>query len=125
MRMRLARYGHAPGVLIGAALMAAAVLTGCVGSRLSAQPGQGVRLQGIWKPNRAASQDPQKSIEALRTEAQKKIRRAMAAQPPPFDAGGGGGGGQRRRGGGSGSSSEPEDFGPQGPFGGDPLRNSP
>lgn len=129
MRMRLARNGHAPGVLVGAALIAAAVLTGCIGSRLSAEGAQGARLQGVWKLNRQASEDPQKIIDALRTEAQKKIKRAMASQPPPFDpgGGGGGGGGRRRGGGGAGSASEPEDFGPQGPaaFSGDPLRNSP
>jgi hypothetical protein len=133
MRMRLAhwsagraRFGHASGALICAALLAAAGLTGCIGGRLSPEA-NGVRLQGVWRLNRAASQDPQKIIDAMREEAQKKIRRAMNAAPPPTVVQGGGGGGRRRGGGGPpGSPQEPEDVLPQGPPpGGDPLRNSP
>jgi len=127
MRMR---YG-----LICVALLAAAALTGCFGSRLKPDSQPGVQLAGIWKLNRTASEDPQKIIEALRTEAEKKIRRAQNAPPPPVYGGGQGQGGQgRRRGGGGGAgagggnSTEPDDLaqvGPPGGFGGDPLRNSP
>jgi len=113
------------------ALLAAAALSGCLGSRLQPESQAGVHIAGIWKLNRSASDDPQKIITALRTEAEKKIRRAMNAAPPPTVYGGGGGQGQgqgRRRGSGGGSS-EPEDMMPPqglGPgFGGDPLRNSP
>jgi hypothetical protein len=116
------------GLNICIALFAAVALSGCFGSRLKPESQAGVHIAGIWKLNRSASEDPQKIIEALRTEAEKKIRRAMNAAPPPTVYGGGGGQGQgRRRGGGSGSL-EQEDMMPQGPglgFGGDPLRNSP
>jgi hypothetical protein len=127
MRMRLAHHGHAPVALV-CALFAAVALTGCLGSRLKPESQPGVHLAGIWKLNRAASDDPQKIIDALRTEAEKKILRAMNAAPSSgvYGGGGGQGQGQGRRRGGNNSSSEPEDLMPQGPaFGGDPLRNSP
>jgi hypothetical protein len=122
MRMRW----YAPA----AALLAAVALSGCLGTRLEPESQPGVHIAGIWKLNRAASDDPQKIITALRTEAEKKIRRAMNAAPPPTVYGGGGQGqGQGRRRGSGGGSSEPEDMIAQGPaglaFGGDPLRNSP
>lgn len=124
MRMRYA--------LRAVALLAAGVLSGCLGSRLQPESQPGVHIAGIWKLNRAASDDPQKIITALRTEAEKKIRRAMNAGPPPTVYSGGGGQDQgqgRRRGGAAGSPAEPDDMmPPQGPgpgFGGDPLRNSP
>jgi len=110
------------------ALFAAVALSGCLGSRLKPESQPGVHIAGIWKLNRSVSDDPQKIIEALRTEAEKKIRKAMNAAPPPTVYGGGGGQGQGRRRRGGGSSSEPEDVIPLGPgpgFGGDPLRNSP
>jgi hypothetical protein len=109
-------------------LLAAAALSGCLGSRLEAESQPGVHIAGIWKLNRVASDDPQKIITALRTEAEKKIRRAMNAAPPPPVYGGGGEQGQGRRRGGARGSPEPEDLMAQGPglgFGGDPLRNSP
>jgi hypothetical protein len=109
------------------ALFAVVALSGCFGSGLKPESQPGVNIAGIWKLNRAASEDPQKIITALRTEAEKKIRRAMNAAPPPTVYGGGQGQG-RRRGGGR-DSSDPEDMMPPlGPglgFGGDPLRNSP
>ncbi len=120
-------WGWGPGICVAA--LAAVTLSGCLGSRIKPDAEAGVHIAGIWKLNRSASEDPQKIIEALRTEAEKKIRRAMNAAPPPTVYGGGGGQGQgqgRRRGGGS--SPEPDDLMPQGPgpgFGGDPLRNSP
>lgn len=119
-------------VRIAAALAATALLSGCVGGRLSSEAPPGTRLQGVWKLNRAESDDPQKIIETLTAEAQKKIRRAMnaAAQGPmPGD----GEGGPRRRGrggGGTGADSsdlqaQAEDFASQHGPGTDPLRNSP
>lgn len=116
------------GSKISVALLAALALSGCLGSRLKPESEASVHLAGIWKLNRSASDDPQKIITALRTEAEKKIRRAMNAAPPSTVYGGGGGQGQgRRRGGGSGGVPEPDEMiPPQGPgFGGDPLRNSP
>ncbi len=125
MRMRLARYGHAPAALLCAALLATAVMTGCAFNNLSPDAASGVRLQGVWRLNRTASQDPQKIIQTMREEAEKKIRKAMNAAPPPTMADQGGGGRRRRGGSGSGSA-EQEDVVPQGPPpGGDPLRNSP
>jgi hypothetical protein len=120
-----------------AVLFATALLTGCFGAHLGEEAPANVRLQGIWKLNRAASEDPQKVIQALREEAQKKIRRAMNTPPPtPMDGGQGGGGGGRRRGGGGGGQtpdaaadaelSRQAGFGPGMPGpGADPLRNSP
>lgn len=133
MRMRYARergsWGTGSRAPICVAVLAALALSGCLGTRLEPESQPGVRLAGIWKLNRAASDDPQKIITALRTEAEKKIRRAMNAAPPPTVYGGEGQGqGQGRRRGGAGSSAEQEDLMPQGPglgFGGDPLRNSP
>jgi hypothetical protein len=128
---------RAPVSLVCAALLGAGVLTGCLGARLSPEAPTGVRLQGVWKLNRAASDDPQKTIDALRAEALKKIRRAMNAPPPSPESAPGGGGGQRGRGGRGGRGSQ----GSQGPVdqqtqddlqpaqqpgpGMDPLRNSP
>jgi hypothetical protein len=111
-----------------ATLLAAAVLSGCFGGRLSSDAPQGAQLAGIWKLNRAASDDPQKIIDTLRAEAQKKIRHAMNASGAPMGDEGGGGGRRRRGQGGvdSGEQQAPEDFAPpqHGP-GMDPLRNSP
>lgn len=112
------------------ALLAAAVLAGCFGNRYAAENSGAVRLQGVWRLNRAASDDPQKIIDKLKEEALKKIRRAMNAQPAPTYGGPGGQGGGRRRGqggqqGGGASDQLPDDL-PQAPGPGmDPLRNSP
>jgi hypothetical protein len=113
-----------------AALLAAAALAGCFGNRYAAENSSTVRLQGVWRLNRAASEDPQKTIDKLKEEALKKIRRAMNAQPAPSYGGAGGGqGGQRRRGQGGqggGGSDQIQDEPPQAPGPGmDPLRNSP
>jgi hypothetical protein len=125
MRMR-----QAPLSFFCAAAFAAVILTGCLGGRLHSEEPPGLRLQGVWKLNRGASQDPQKIIDALRAQADKKIRRAMNAPPVPVSSGGGGG--RRRRGGGAGAGSpaEPDEYVAQGPPpgltpGGDSLRNSP
>jgi len=117
------------GPQICVALLAAVALSGCFGTRLQSESQGAVHIAGIWKLNRSASDDPQKIITVLRTEAEKKIRRAMNATPPSTVYSGGGQGQGRRRGGAGGSSSEQEDMMPplgMGPgFGGDPLRNSP
>jgi hypothetical protein len=120
-----------------AVLFTTALLTGCFGGHLGEEAPANVRLQGIWKLNRSASEDPQKIIDVLREEALKKIRRAMNTPPPtPMEGGQDGGGGGRRRGGGNPQASgdaaadaelsrQPA-FGPGGPGpGADPLRNSP
>ena len=109
---------------IASTFLAVTLLSGCIGGHLAAEAPTGPPLTGIWKLNRTASDDPQKVIEPLREEAQKKIRRAMSA-PPPME--GQGGGGPHRRGqGGADSSDQIPDLGPpqHGP-GMDPLRNSP
>ena len=83
-----------------AALLATAALAGCFGNRYAAENTGTVRLQGVWRLNRAASEDPQPIIDKLKEEALKKIRRAMNAQQAGSfgGPGGGQGGGQRRRG---------------------------
>jgi hypothetical protein len=106
-------------------LASAAALPGCFGARLAADQPPGAHLQGVWKLNRAASDDPQKIVQSLHDEAMKKIQHAMNA-PPPIEAEGGPGQGRSRtRGGGSESGQSdglpPQAFGP----GMDPLRNSP
>jgi hypothetical protein len=117
-------------IAFAAALLASAALAGCFGNRYAAENSGTVQLQGVWRLNRAASEDPQKIIDKLKEEASKKIRRAMNAQQQgSFGGPGGGGGGGRRRGqgGGQGGGADqiPEDL-PQPPGPGmDPLRNSP
>jgi hypothetical protein len=87
-------------------------------------------LQGVWKLNRAASDDPQKIIDTLQAEAEKKIRRAMSAagqEPVPGERGPGQSRGRRGRGTDVDPSEQAgEDLALQqhGP-GMDPLRNSP
>jgi hypothetical protein len=117
-------------ITFAAALLATTALAGCFGNRYAAENSGTVQLQGVWRLNRAASEEPQKIIDKLKEEASKKIRRAMNAQQQGSfgGPGGGGGGGQRRgQGGGQGGGAEPipEDL-PQPPGPGmDPLRNSP
>jgi hypothetical protein len=118
-----------PHCLLCAVLLMALTLSGC-GAGLKADTGTAPHLQGVWRLNRAASQDPQKIIDKLKAEAEKKMRRAMNA-PPSFSDSGPGGGGRGRGGrGGAGGQQSPDDIqaepppGPIGP-GGDPLRNSP
>jgi len=87
-----------PRFTVGAALIVAA-LAGCVGSRLSPDTPTGVRLQGVWRLNRGASDDPGKIIDAMRAEALKRMRRAIGASsaPPPMTGDGQGGQGRRGR----------------------------
>jgi len=117
---------RAPKSIVCAGLLTT-VLAGCVGTRLSADAPAGVQLQGVWRLNRTASDDPQKVIDAMRAEAIKRLRRIANAPPPtPMAAPGGG----RHRGppGQETDSSEQqqaqEALALQGP-GMDPLRNSP
>src|ERR1700743_1613614 len=97
-----------------AALLATVALSGCFSNHYAEETPSNVRLQGVWRLNRAASDDPQKIIDKLKEEANKKIRRAMNAQPAPSygGSGGGQGGGGRRRGqgGGQGGDQLPEDL---------------
>ena len=75
------RIPRASRSLVGALLMTP-VLSGCFGAHFAPETPKGVELQGVWRLNRAASDDPQKSIDMLREEALKKLRRAMNAPPP-------------------------------------------
>lgn len=116
---------RAPRPMVCAAtLLLAAALTGCIGARLSPESPKGVQLQGVWRLNRTASDDPQKIIDRLKAEALKKLRRALNAPPPSsVDVPG------RRRGpvgnaGVTGDATPEELQAQQGP-GVDPLRNSP
>jgi hypothetical protein len=101
-------------------------LAGCIGSHLAPETPKGVQLQGVWRLNRAASDDPQKIIDRLKAEALKKVRRAMNTPPPMENQGGPQ---QRRRGpvGNAGVSDQPtqEELQAQQVPGADPLRNSP
>src|SRR5947209_12959103 len=94
------RIPRASRSLVGALLMPVA-LAGCFGAHFAPETPKSVELQGVWRLNHTASEDPQKAIDALREEALKKLRRAMNA-PPPSSMGEPAGGGGRRRGGGSG-----------------------
>jgi hypothetical protein len=117
---------RAPRPMVCATLLLVVVLAGCIGTRLSPETPKGVQLQGVWRLNRTASDDPQKIIDRLNAEAQKKLRRALNAPPPSsMDQPGQ----QRRRGpvGNAGVTDQPtqeELQAQQGP-GVDPLRNSP
>jgi hypothetical protein len=79
---------RATGLLICAA---AAALTACASSRFDAEPPAGFSLAGAWKLDHTASDDPQKTLALMRTEATKLIRRRMAqydaAQDNPRTAG--------------------------------------
>jgi hypothetical protein len=115
---------RAPRPMVCATLLLIAALTGCIGTHLSPETPKGVQLQGVWRLNRTASDDPQKIIDRLKAEALKKVRRAMNAPPPPsMDQPG------RRRGpvGNAGVTDQPtqEDLQAQQGPGVDPLRNSP
>ena len=63
-------------------LLVVLTLAGCIGSHLKPEAPKGVQLQGVWRLNRAASDDPQKIIDKLKAEAQKKLNRAMNAAAP-------------------------------------------
>ena len=111
-----------------ALLLGVATLAGCIGTHLSPETPKGVELQGVWRLNRAASDDPQKLIDKLKEEALKRIRRAMNT-PPPMDQSGQQQGQGRHRApvGNAGVTDQPtqDDLQAQQAPGGDPLRNSP
>ncbi len=69
------RIPRASRSLVGALLMTP-VLTGCFGAHFAPETPKGVELQGVWRLNRTASDDPQKVIDTLRADALKKLRRA-------------------------------------------------
>jgi hypothetical protein len=81
------------------ALVAAAALTGCASSRLSAEPPPGVHLAGDWKLDPARSDDLGKAVDALRAQRAKALHKAGGGRqqqqqgPGPYT-------GHRRRGGG-------------------------
>jgi len=76
---------------------ATAALGGCGGASLKPDAAPGANLAGSWKLDHAASDDPQKTLEHMRSEATHILNRQLQAQ-----------GGQ-----------------PMGPMHGDPLRRSP
>jgi hypothetical protein len=125
--MPISRAGRAAVSLVF--LASAVALPGCFGAGLAPEQPAGTHLQGVWKLNHAASDDPQKIVQTLHDEAMKKIRHAMSAQPPIEEGGPGSGQGgrqrQSRRGGG-GYGGQSDELPPQLPGPGmDPLRNSP
>ena len=65
--MRISRAWRAPFVYLF--LLAATVLPGCVASRLASEEPPGARLDGVWKLNRAVSEDPQRIVLDLREQA--------------------------------------------------------
>jgi hypothetical protein len=67
---------RAAGALTCALLLAC--LGGCVGGGAAEAPA-GVNLSGNWKLDHAASDDPQKTLAAMRAQVQKITERARAA----------------------------------------------
>lgn len=106
-----------------AALIAAAVLTGCTMRRLSAQLPPGVRLAGDWKLDPARSDDLGKAVAQLRAQAARARQHMNGGQQQ--QQGFGGHGGRGRMGGGApggqqggdsgagGDDSGPESGGPE------------
>ena len=95
------------GALLGAT--AAALLCGCIGARVSEDAPAGVSLAGNWRLDAAASDDPQKTLALLRSEATKIINRNLAIQQ------------QRIANGAAAPNEMPDDHGPRR----DPLQHSP
>ncbi|HKD53828.1 MAG TPA: hypothetical protein VKB72_06370 [Steroidobacteraceae bacterium] len=78
-----------PIVRAGAILLlaAGAALGGCGGTSLKPDAPQGANLAGSWKLDHSASDDPQKILDRMRTEANHIISRQLQAQgqsPPAF-----------------------------------------
>jgi hypothetical protein len=65
--------------LCATALIAAAALTACATSRLSAELPPGVHLAGDWKLDTPRSDDLGRAVDELRAQAQK-VRRAMESR---------------------------------------------
>jgi|HubBroStandDraft_6_1064221.scaffolds.fasta_scaffold770838_1 hypothetical protein len=60
---------------------------GCAGTSVSADAPSGVSLAGNWKLDPAASDDPQKVLNTMRTEATKIINRNLSIQQARVAAG--------------------------------------
>lgn len=80
------------------ALVAAAALTSCASSRLSAEPPPGVHLAGDWKLDPARSDDLGKAVDELRAQRAKARHKTDGGQQQ--QQGPGAYTGHRRRGGG-------------------------
>jgi hypothetical protein len=76
---------RARGTLLCTTAMVAA-LAGCATGKLSPDPPADTRLEGTWKLNRAASDDPQKIIDRLRADAVKRASRRVGTAPPESGA---------------------------------------
>jgi hypothetical protein len=109
----------------GVLLCAATVLSGCA-THLTTAPPAGVSLAGAWKIDHGAGDDPQKTLDQMRAQANKIISRqqsSSAAAPLPAQRPG-------TRGGSTQSQSADEDYLPPPPPPGpgirrDPLQRSP
>ncbi|MHB8814632.1 MAG: hypothetical protein ACYDAE_15350 [Steroidobacteraceae bacterium] len=99
------------------ALVAAAALTGCASSRLSAEAPPGVHLAGDWKLDPARSDDLGKAVDELRAQRAKALHKAGGGQqqaPGAYTGHRGGGESDGQQGGEAGqgdSSSGPESGG--------------
>jgi hypothetical protein len=109
--------------LLAGVLMMATCCAGCIGSGLEAVEPPGPTLNGTWKLNPAASDDPQKIIDHMRAEANAKIAHMMNQGPAPERPGRPG----SPAGGDSSQQPDPFDAGTPGGHGPrpDPLRHSP
>ena len=67
----MSSFGARAVAVCAAAVVAAAVLTGCASSRLSAEAPPGVRLAGDWKLDSARSDDLGKAVDELRAQREK------------------------------------------------------
>ena len=82
LRQRLQR-GYAKMPILRAAvvlLCAVAALGGCSGGGLKPDAPQGANLAGSWKLDHSASDDPQKILSHMRTEATRIVNRQLQAQ---------------------------------------------
>ena len=98
------------------ALLAAAALTGCASSRLSAVAPPGVRLSGDWKLDSARSDDLGKAVDQLRAQA-AKARHHEGGQQQAQQQGMGSYTGRRRKGGDQQGSDAGQDVSVSGPEG--------
>ncbi|MBS0364596.1 MAG: hypothetical protein JSR67_02085 [Proteobacteria bacterium] len=74
-QIRMQNLPPGPAVVVAAAV----ILAGCSGPRLAADTPRGVDFSGLWKLDRAASDDPQKVLEQMRAEARRIIDRQRGA----------------------------------------------
>jgi len=75
--------GYAKMPIVRAAVLllcAAAALGGCSGPGLKPDAPQGANLAGSWKLDHSASDDPQKILDHMRTEANRIVNRQLQAQ---------------------------------------------